>query len=54
MCIKGEKGNLDDFLIQKAFKYNQSKPDMELLKKLMKVNIGNEKNLIEMFCKFMI
>ena len=49
MCIKGEKGNLDDFLSQKAFKYNQSKPDMELLKKLMKVNIGNEKNLIEIY-----
>ena len=49
MCIKGEKGTLDDFLTQKVFKYNQSKPDMALLKKIMKINIGNEKNLIEIY-----
>ena len=49
MCIKGEKGNLEDFITQKAFKYNQSKPDMGLLKKIMKINIGNEKNLIEIY-----
>ena len=49
MNIKGQNGNVEDFLVQKAFKFNQSKPNLEILKKISKLNIGNEKNLLEIY-----
>ena len=45
--IKGNKASLDDLLIQKSFKLSQTKPNIEFVKKIMKLNIGNEKKMMD-------
>ena len=47
--IKGQNGTVEDFLVQKSIKFNLSKPNLDLLKKISKLNIGNEKNLLEIY-----
>ena len=45
--IKGNKASLDDLLNQKSFKFSQTKPNIEFVKKIMKLNIGNEKKIMD-------
>ena len=45
--IKGNKASLDDLLNQKCFKFNQTKLNMEFVKKIMKLNLGNEKKIMD-------
>ena len=47
--IKGQNASLDDFLLQKCFKFNNLKTNLELLKKISKINIGNEKKILEIY-----
>ncbi len=47
--IKGDNSNLEDFLSQKSFKFFENKPNLELLKKISKLNIGNDKNMLEIY-----
>ena len=47
--MKGENGNINDFLSQKNFKFSIDKTNVELLKKIAKLNIGTDKNILEIF-----
>ena len=47
--MKGDNGNFNDFLTQKNFKIKDEKINVELLKKIAMLNIGTEKNILEIF-----
>ncbi len=47
--MKGDNGNFNDFLSQNNFKFKDETINVELLKKIAKLNIGTEKNILEIF-----
>ena len=47
--LKGNNADLNDFLNQKNFKFGIEKTNVELLKRIAKLNVGTEKNLLEIY-----
>ena len=47
--LKGDNAEVNDFLTQKNFKFGIEKTNVELLKKIAKLNIGTDKNLLEIY-----
>ena len=47
--LKGDNADVNDFLTQKNFKFGIEKTNVELLKKIAKLNIGTDKNLLEIY-----